>query len=271
MDSLGDRMKRHEAAGQLLLGIKTPVIIRIDGRSFHTFTRKCEKPYDDGLISAMIDSTIEVAKEISGFKLAYVASDEASFIISDTPGEETQPWFGNNLSKIVSVASSLFTAHFNELYKGVRGSRFATFDARAFSIPVDDLPNYFVWRQKDWMRNSIQMYARAHFSDKSLHGKSTKQIVKDLLEIGADFSEVADVYRLGTWISKAGKVQGKKQDYLAIFSEENYAKLADYFGIPNGVPVIVEDAPVIVEEVIIPLEEPRAVGGIIEDPGPLLI
>ena len=46
------------------------------------------------------------------------------------------------------------------------------FDARAFNIPMDEVKNYFIWRQQDWIRNSVQMLAQAHFSHKELHGKN---------------------------------------------------------------------------------------------------
>jgi len=39
-DSLGDRMKGYEAITKNFLMRRTPVIIRLDGKSFHTFTKK---------------------------------------------------------------------------------------------------------------------------------------------------------------------------------------------------------------------------------------
>ena len=49
----------------------------------------------------------------------------------------------------------------------------ATFDARAFTIPdVIEVENYFIWRQQDASRNSVQMVAQSLYSHKELHGKN---------------------------------------------------------------------------------------------------
>ena len=45
---LGNRMKEnYENTYRIKLTRRTPVIIRVDGKAFHTLTRKCEKPFDE--------------------------------------------------------------------------------------------------------------------------------------------------------------------------------------------------------------------------------
>lgn len=39
---LGERMKRYEFVTRNYLTCKTPVIVRIDGKAFHTFTKGTE-------------------------------------------------------------------------------------------------------------------------------------------------------------------------------------------------------------------------------------
>jgi tRNA(His) 5'-end guanylyltransferase len=47
-DSLGDRMKEnYENRAKTYLVRRMPVIIRLDGKAFHTFTRGLKKPYDE--------------------------------------------------------------------------------------------------------------------------------------------------------------------------------------------------------------------------------
>lgn len=46
-DSLGDRMKTYESVSRHFLTRRTPVIIRLDGCHFHTFTRGFDKPFDN--------------------------------------------------------------------------------------------------------------------------------------------------------------------------------------------------------------------------------
>ena len=54
MDSLGDRMKKiYEQPYKVVLPGRMPVICRLDGKAFHTYTRGCAKPFDEKLIAAM--------------------------------------------------------------------------------------------------------------------------------------------------------------------------------------------------------------------------
>ena len=115
--SLGDRMKRYERSYSHELTIKTPVIVRVDGRAFHTFTKGHEKPFAMKIINPMLEAAEEVAAEIQGFKLGYVQSDEASFLITDNDQITTEGWFGYNMSKIISISASIMSANFNRYYE----------------------------------------------------------------------------------------------------------------------------------------------------------
>jgi tRNA(His) guanylyltransferase len=180
-DSLGDRIKRYEAVNNPLLMNNCPVIIRVDGKSFHTWTRPFDRPFDERLMMAMVSAAKKTSLEMQGFKLAYVQSDEATFCITDLDSHASQAWFGNELNKIVSITASAFTAYFNQALSNPDYGP-AMFDARAFNVPLDDAPNVFVWRQKDWARNSLQMLARAHFSHSELNGKNHSDIHEMLYE-----------------------------------------------------------------------------------------
>lgn len=58
----------------------------------------------------------------------------------------------------------------------------AMFDSRVFSLPKEEVVNYFIWRQQDAIRNSIQMVGRANFSNKQLNKKSCTEIQDMLLQ-----------------------------------------------------------------------------------------
>ena len=177
MLELEERMKRYENSFQFYLPQRIPLIIRIDGRAFHTFARKCEKPWDQELSEAFVKTAQKLIEEIQGAKLAYGFSDEISILITDYDRLESQPWFGKNLNKIVSVSASIATAEFNHVYN--RST--ATFDSRTFIIPKEDVCNYFVWRQQDAIRNSINALGQFHFSHKQLQNLSCGQIKEKLL------------------------------------------------------------------------------------------
>jgi hypothetical protein len=46
-DSLGDRMKAYESLeADHLIDAEVPLVVRLDGRAFSTFTRGMNKPFD---------------------------------------------------------------------------------------------------------------------------------------------------------------------------------------------------------------------------------
>ena len=56
-DALGDRMKGYyEEVTKTKLTRRTPVIIRLDGCHFHTFTKGMKKPFDEILVKTMQDT-----------------------------------------------------------------------------------------------------------------------------------------------------------------------------------------------------------------------
>lgn len=218
-DELGDRMKKYEAASNAILTPRMPVFIRVDGRAFHTFTKGRQKPYDHSIIDTMVKAAQLTAKEMQGFKFAYVQSDEATFMISDTDTLESQGWFGYEVNKLVSITASAFTAYFNKYWHlDVEEQMFETamFDARAFNVPIEDAPNAFVWRQRDWERNSLQMLARSHFSHKQLHGKSTLEMRMMLLNDDIDDLLRTDQEKFGTFIERDGSLTFNRETYETI-------------------------------------------------------
>lgn len=178
-DPLGDRMKAYEAASSVSLSRRLPVIIRLDGRAFHTYTRKCDRPFDPALHNVMVMTALEVCQEVQGAELAYVQSDEISVLVHGYKKFDSQPWFDNKVQKICSVSAAIASATFTVRSSEIFGEcRPASFDARCFVLPEADVCNYFVWRQKDAIRNSIQSLARSIFSQKQLHKKSTIELTE---------------------------------------------------------------------------------------------
>ena len=208
-DSLSDRMKRYEKVSSPSLYRKMPVICRVDGRAFHTYAKKFVRPYDVRLIKSMAGAATKLAEEMQGFKLAYVQSDEASFLLTDYETHETQPWFDNDMSKIVSLAASLMSVYFNDEIKGRLGppiNKLAVFDARAFNLPREEVANYFLFRAKDWQRNSLQMYARSVFSHKELNGKKQEDMHNMLYEKGKNWTtDLSPQEKNGTFLVKDGR------------------------------------------------------------------
>jgi tRNA(His) 5'-end guanylyltransferase len=192
-DSLGDRMKTYESVTQSFVMRRTPVIIRIDGRAFHTFT-KCLKhvdptiaqtPFSDLMHQCMMYTTRKLVENIQNCVLGYTQSDEISLVLRDWDQHETQQWYGGNVQKIVSVSAAIATAAFNYVFnKDVRPATgfadLAQFDSRVYNVPHEEVTNYLIWRQQDASRNSVQMLGHFHFSQKQMHGKNNSE-VQDML------------------------------------------------------------------------------------------
>ena len=210
--SLGDRMKKYEAVYDLGLMPRSPLVVRVDGRAFLSFLRGAKKPFDNLMISSMIHAAQVTAREMQGFKLAYIQSDECTFVLTDYDDLNTQGWFDYRLSKVISIAASTFAVAFNYRY----GSSTATFDARAFTMPIDDVPNVFVWRQQDWERNSVQMLTRSHFSHKQCHGKNIPAMHDMLHGIGVNWAHLDDRLKSGTYLTRTGEEICEKLSYDAI-------------------------------------------------------
>lgn len=202
---LGDRMKRYEGIPRIHLTQRMPLIIRLDGKAFHTYTRGFKKPIDEKIINAMTNAAISLCKEAQGFKLAYIQSDEISVLINDYEGFDTQSWFDKNLQKIVSVSASIATAYFNKYMWSIGIDKVAVFDSRAFVLPREEVCNYFHWRQTDAERNSVASLAQTQFSHKSLHGKNVKTMMDMLLEEkGIDWNLLPTFQKRGWCVLKDG-------------------------------------------------------------------
>lgn len=174
-DNLGARMKGYEEAARMVLPGRMPMIVRIDGRAFHTFTKSFTKPWDTQIRDGLTAVASALIREVPGAKIAYCQSDEVTVLVTDYDRLGFEPWFGKAVVKICSVAASIATAAFNKAVTHPIGS-LATFDARAFVLPKEEVANAFVWRQIDAERNSVLGYAQSWLSHKQMQGKDCKTL-----------------------------------------------------------------------------------------------
>ena len=221
-DMLGNRMKRYEAVPQNTLMRRTPVAIRNDGKAFHTFTKHLKKPWDDIFQKSMQSTLSYLCANIQGCVFGYQQSDEITLILTDYDTLTTDAWFGYEVQKLCSVSASMATMKFNQIFNQLvmehradlaelqfysdskidskewdymnalyKASQLgATFDARCFNIPKEEVTNLIFWRQVDAIRNSIQSMGQANFSHSELNGKSTQQIREMLAAIGNPWEDI---------------------------------------------------------------------------------
>lgn len=202
-DSLGDRMKGYEYVTRHYLTRRMPVILRLDGKSFHVFTRGMVKPFDKILTQTMQQTMKYLCENIQGCVLGYTQSDEITLVLVDYQQLNTCAWFDNNIQKMVSISASMATLAFNYNFRenvkyytyndGENWQEYwgkidkAMFDSRVFNLPKEEVCNCLIWRQQDAVRNSIQSVGQAKFSHKELENKSCNMI-QDMLMTGKNIN-----------------------------------------------------------------------------------
>ena len=202
-DNLGNRMKRYELTSERNLMRRTPVIIRIDGKAFHTLTAKLNDRFDPRMHICMAQTMRRLCENMQGAVFAYTQSDEISILLRDWNTVRTEAWFDYRQNKVESVSASMATAYFNETSKNIPEFQIGTalFDSRAFNVPENDVVNYFIWRQIDAERNSIQTYGRTIFSHKQLMGVSNQKVITMLDEAGHSWQQLDTWKKRGTcWV-----------------------------------------------------------------------
>ena len=213
--SLGNRMKKYESAFNFMFPIRFPLIIRLDGSHFHSQVKKwkCKKPFDEHLITTMQYTSKVLCETIPGAQIAYTQSDEITILIRDDISIHSEPVFGKEINKILSIfasrASNIFNWKFFNLGNRERSineipfKMLAEFDCRGFILPENEIINAFIWRQKDFERNSIQMVARNYFSHKQLNKKNNSGIQDMLmLEKGVNWNDLPTHLKRGACIIK---------------------------------------------------------------------
>lgn len=242
-DSLGDRMKEYEYVTRNYLTRKLPVIIRLDGKAFHSFTRGLKKPFDYIFVNSMQNTMKYLCENIQGCVIGYTQSDEITLVLVDYQNREASAWFDNNIQKMCSVAASMATMAFNQFFAlnyhkleeetyeawNVKDDEMkyldcvrkklhsAMFDARVFTLPKEEVVNCLIWRQQDATRNSIQSVGQANFSHTQLHGKNCSNIQDMLmLEKGINWNDYSTHLKRGACcIKKPFKInEGTEQEAI---------------------------------------------------------
>lgn len=244
MSSLGDRMKQYEAVSKTGLIHRMPVIIRLDGCHFHTFTKGFEKPFDEVLMCSMIRTMKFLCQNIQGCVFGYTQSDEISLILVDYKKLNSSAWYDNEVQKMCSVAASLCTLKFNGVFREEVHNHAAdkkeavlaaynkalktgaVFDCRAFNVPKDDVCNCIIWRQQDATRNSIQALAQSKFSHKELHGLSCDKLQDKLFtECGINWNYLETYKKRGTACYNRGE---EHSDWVVDFNMPILTQDNDY-------------------------------------------
>lgn len=203
---LSDRMKLYEdiGAGHMLVP-NLPVMARIDGKTFHTWTRGLERPYDSRLQS-LFDEVTKFLIDASDAVIGYTQSDEITLVLWNYAKPESQILFNGRFAKLTSVLASMATAKFNALvpeYLPSKTGKLAHFDCRVWNVPSEEeAVNCILWREQDATRNSIQSAAYALYSQKQLHKKDTSEMQEMIFQKGINWNDYPARFKRGGYFRR---------------------------------------------------------------------
>lgn len=202
-DNLGSRMKRnYEDVTRYMLPRRTNVILRLDGKAFHTLLAGAKKPFDLDVHTAMVNTMEYLLNNIQGAKWGYTQSDEISILLTDYDTLKSEAWFNNNVQKICSIAASMASVEFSAAY-GKKG----LFDCRVFTIgDFEEVKNYFKWRQIDAQRNAINATAQSLYSHIELQGRNQEELLR-LINFKTNWNEYADAFKNGVFKKVTGETR----------------------------------------------------------------
>lgn len=212
-DELGDRMKAYERVEtSRKYTPNEPIVVRLDGRAFSTFTRGMDKPFDRKMTQVMQDVTAHLVEKTHAV-IGYTQSDEITLLFRGysngviQPVGATQPIFGGKLFKLHSVFASMATSKFvlaaMEHWPDKVKRIVPNFDCRVFSVPNEvEAVNALIWRENDASRNAVQSIAQAHFSHRECQFKKTDELEGMLLEADVRVSDYPVANRYGTYFAR---------------------------------------------------------------------
>ncbi len=204
-DALGDRMKMYEImeSGRRLMPL-LPVMARIDGRAFHSFTRGMDRPFDADFSGCMLTTLLELVRE-TGACMGYTQSDEIT-LAWHSQTIQSKIWFDGRIAKMTSQLAALATLFFyREILrvKPIYARRLPTFDARVWTVPNQtEGANVFLWREWDATKNSVSMAASAYYSHQQLHGKNTPEKHEMLHDKGVNWNDYPTIFKRGAYVQR---------------------------------------------------------------------
>lgn len=196
--TLGSRMKQYEECCNYRLPRRLPLILRLDGRAFHSWTKKshCARPFDEALMKLMAETTRFLCENISGCVFGYTQSDEISLLLRDDRASDTAPWFDKRVQKIVSISAAMATCFFNE--NNPYEKKFpAYFDSRVFVLPEEEIRSYFIWRQNDASKNSLSMLAQSLYSHEELMHCQREELMDMCWRKGFNWNDLSTAKKRG--------------------------------------------------------------------------
>lgn len=205
MGDFGEEIKRvelEEAGRRMVLPI--PVIARLDGRAFHTYTRGLKRPYDETFIWVMQETTKALVEEFHA-DVGYTQSDEIT-LVWRKPNV-----FDGRFQKLTSIlagyASATFVRLADNLFPGKKNMT-PCFDCRVFQVESEERAvDILAWREYDATKNSVAMAAQSMFSHKELQNKHRAQMMDMMHEKGVNWNNYPDHFKKGSYFKRVSRMR----------------------------------------------------------------
>jgi len=205
--TLKDRINSYRDACSQKLLRRLPVVINVNGRGFRRVTSMIEKPFSADLANVMCATAVKLCHEIDGAVFAYTFNDDITIITRNDQSYETQPWFQNDVQKIVSAASSIATLEFSNAAKevGLGSLAEAMFTSHAFTVPsLTEAINVLIAKQQLASQSALNFSVFYELTEK--YGDDAIEILQNrtpddkeelLEECGRSFSAYPAPFRRG--------------------------------------------------------------------------
>lgn len=265
---LAKRMKRYEAVSKTTLVTRMPVILRIDGKAFHTLTRGFQKPFDRVLNLSMMETMRFLCKNIQGCVLGYTQSDEITLVLVDYKKLTSNPWFDYEVQKMCSVGASMATVGFNNAFArrveefSIHGGgsplydRYlnaledgAMFDCRAFNVPREEVTNNIYWRQLEQAEILFRCWDRYISLIRNCKNKSCNEI-QDMLMTrkGINWNNLPAYQKRGSCCVKRKYFEEQEEDGKLVKVERSH------WEVDVNIPIFKGDGREYIEQLLEPEE-----------------
>jgi tRNA(His) guanylyltransferase len=217
-------MRRKKNSWEIYSGIRvrSPIVIRADGRRFKKLLLDREKPYDADFARSVADAAIKFYYE-SGLipKLAFIFSDEINLLFLDAP-------FGGRLEKLNSVVAGFLSGALS-----ISLNRVVSMDSRVIPLCGEEIINYFSERQDEAWRNHVFSYGfytlvsegNTHAQTmEMLRGLKEREIHEMLFQRGTNLAKTPTWQRRGVMVYRLGGKLVQNWD-LPLFTSEDGEQL----------------------------------------------
>ena len=169
------------------LKVRSPIVVRADGRGFKKVLEDCKKPYDLDFARCMVRAAERLFLD-SGIapNLAFTFSDEISMVFQQAP-------FAGRVEKVNSVIAGFLSASLS-----LDLGRMVCMDCRIIALCENEIVDYLVERQDETWRNHVFSYGFYMLMKEGLTAFAAMERLRGMKE-----SEIHElVFQKGTNLAK---------------------------------------------------------------------